>query len=802
MKKAVVGLTVALGEAWYFRKVLFRKKTFYLFDTAAQEYPLRVQSAKRGFTWQWNPYINGGFPVLGEGLVAPFYPLHWPFFAARSPKVYKYVVYTHYIMAAGSAYLLARQRRLSRPGATLMAASFMSSGFLHAFNDVKTIMASATWDPLITTASQRCGEEKGSPLWFSIGSFATACQLTTGQLHQTLVLFSALFARQSAGLILDRSRWPLHLRNLLLTGGMVGTGALLALPQLVPMLRLLRESKRVKGVDGSQDTYIAATQFSLPPRQLLTLVFPRMFGTAQQLTYHGEIGPDALAAGYVGPTVLLLALVALVRRQNSATAGTAISALLALLLSMGKYTPLYRIAYTLLPLRFFRGPYRYNSVFALDMAYLAGVGLEELLKMPPISPRHISHNALMGSMVSLSIAWWFLARPLTPSWFIPSFARYLQEQKPFALRDKDEVQARAIYAEKVSAIKAGRLHDLRTAGLAVLAQVTALLLRGRGTLSNQQYAAVLVAIKLLEHLFGGFPPFPTVDEKYYHQPPPGIQRIIDTTTGLFRIDSTSAWRGSHERGWSRVAAWDDGFFMPGFSSAHRYAAFRSLLGGNMSMCFDIQNVGGYYHALELGRYVDVFEREHVPMHIYEMFNVVYFLTPEQVVNDRLTLFYAEPPVYIYRNNHSLPRAWFASRIIRAANREHALQLLLSPDFQPRSSVIVEDDTSAFTPSQEDVMSEVTIARYEAEYVCLKVHAPCPGIVILCDSFNTGWHGYLNGVEVPILRCNYLLRGIMVESGSSTIEFYYAEPALPATLAVSLATTLSLIVIGARQRRKE
>src|SRR5690606_24065487 len=42
-------------------------------------------------------------------------------------------------------------------------------------------------------------------------------------------------------------------------------------------------------------------------------------------------------------------------------------------------------------------------------------------------------------------------------------------------------------------------------------------------------------------------------------------------------------------------------------------------------------------------------------------------------------------------------------------------------------------------------------------------------------YNKGWKAFVNNTEVPILRVNYLLRGVFVPGGDNTIEFRF-EPA--------------------------
>ena len=50
----------------------------------------------------------------------------------------------------------------------------------------------------------------------------------------------------------------------------------------------------------------------------------------------------------------------------------------------------------------------------------------------------------------------------------------------------------------------------------------------------------------------------------------------------------------------------------------------------------------------------------------------------------------------------------------------------------------------------------------------------PGLVVLSDLWDQGWRAYLDGQQVPILRTNHAVRGVVVTAGNSELEFRY-EP---------------------------
>ena len=97
-----------------------------------------------------------------------------------------------------------------------------------------------------------------------------------------------------------------------------------------------------------------------------------------------------------------------------------------------------------------------------------------------------------------------------------------------------------------------------------------------------------------------------------------------------------------------------------------------------------------------------------------------------------------------------------------------------------------------------------IERYAPEEVRVRVETPQPAVLILLDSFDKGWTAKVeNGVEIPIMRANALVRAVVMPTGVHTVTFRYETPLLRVGAAASLAGTLlclGMIVYGRWRRR--
>ncbi len=135
---------------------------------------------------------------------------------------------------------------------------------------------------------------------------------------------------------------------------------------------------------------------------------------------------------------------------------------------------------------------------------------------------------------------------------------------------------------------------------------------------------------------------------------------------------------------------------------------------------------------------------------------------------------------VYANPHALPRAF---RVHEAEAEppgiEAAMRRLISPDFDPRRRVLLDEPPEALLLSQQPAAASpvsdippVLFERYEAEYVRLRSDGRRPGAVVLADAYFPGWQALVNGEPARVHRANTALRAVIVPAGPSVIEFRY------------------------------
>jgi len=151
--------------------------------------------------------------------------------------------------------------------------------------------------------------------------------------------------------------------------------------------------------------------------------------------------------------------------------------------------------------------------------------------------------------------------------------------------------------------------------------------------------------------------------------------------------------------------------------------------------------------------------------------------------------FQSPDYWVLKNPAAMPRAFVPQRVEFVPNDQLRLQKLAAPDFDPRQVAYVEAPMNlpATCQGTVELMAEVPT------HLSLALRMETAGLVVLADRWDNGWHAYLNGTAVPILRANHAIRGVFVPAGSHRLEFRYWPASF--ALGLKLAGLALLIVVG-------
>jgi len=364
-------VVVAVG-LWLTRPFWFPGSYVVGFDTYAYSGP-NLEVTERALR-QWhlpilNDLIFGGVPHLGNPSAAALYPPQVLTMVLDTNRAMGVIVTLHVLLLGAGMVVLARRLRLAPLGATAAGVIVMAAGAtLTKTIQFEQILVLA-WIPTLLVTIHAV--VTSSRPWRAVAamSASTAAILLAG--HPQLVYEAAILAGiVTLGFAADGRRW----RRLghVAAGGVLGV--LIALPQLVAVLYATADS----AISGGRDLEsLRSPALSLPGEYMAQAVL----GTVQ------DRDPAAFASGFesivfIGVVVALLAVVGAValigaRRSRSWAIAFTVTALLALTWATGPRSPLFRVAFEIVPgFDLARASSRWLVIVVIVAALFAGAGVD------------------------------------------------------------------------------------------------------------------------------------------------------------------------------------------------------------------------------------------------------------------------------------------------------------------------------------------------------------------------------------------------------------------------------------------
>jgi hypothetical protein len=85
-------------------------------------------------------------------------------------------------------------------------------------------------------------------------------------------------------------------------------------------------------------------------------------------------------------------------------------------------------------------------------------------------------------------------------------------------------------------------------------------------------------------------------------------------------------------------------------------------------------------------------------------------------------------------------------------------------------------------------------NYRSKRIELEADAKSPAVLLLCDRYNPKWRVTVDGQPSPLLRCNYIERGVYLSPGKHSVVFEFSTPLK--TLYVSTVTLVVALLLWA------
>ncbi|MCS6980572.1 MAG: YfhO family protein [Flavobacteriales bacterium] len=218
-----------------------------------------------------------------------------------------------------------------------------------------------------------------------------------------------------------------------------------------------------------------------------------------------------------------------------------------------------------------------------------------------------------------------------------------------------------------------------------------------------------------------------------------------------------------------------------------------------------KSIGGY-HGAKLRRYQDVIENmlrteldalENVLTKKPSLAQVDSALAASKalnMLNVKYLIYSPEaPPI---PNRHAMGNAWFVSRVRAATDADEELKG--TKEANVRTTAVLPAETvkqfNILMEGPSDSSARIRLVSYHPERLEYEVFSTYGGCAVFSEIYYPReWHAFVDGKEVPILRANYILRGLHLEPGAHRVVFEFRSQ-LPERLKVSTAFSYVLSVL--------
>lgn len=707
----------------------------------------------------WNPATFSGAPFLGHPAGSTyFYPTNPLFLFNDANSIFKLYLLFHSLFAGISFFYLIRFLLEDRMISLFGSIAFIYGGAWIAkisFGQL-TNMVVISYVPLLLLLLLKLWQKPKWTLSLLMG-FVLGIQFNAGNQHlfyiSALSLIFLIIYFSIEEIYKEKNIKQLLRKYLLLfLAAFIGMG--ISAGQLLPTMETAAWSIR------TLSNYEYCTSLSLPLWQTLSFFYPNVFGTYIEGNYIGAENYTELY-GYAGLFPLLLMFYFIFSKRKKSGYPFLMLAIVSLLLSFGRYTPVYKIFYKIIPgLNLFRIPATFLFIYIIALIVLGCYGLQSFLDDKDDKRKRKLFSILLMTFISVTVLL-LVFHPLE---------RIIKTWKPHLL--SNTTLASVTYA---------LIHAL------VLLAVFCVFYFLR--IPRKAISILFILFMMLDLLLVGLPLLKTRDLNTVNRSYPWIEKISEDKT-FFRIYDIKSvpQETSLQFGLQKITGLDP------IILKHYFNFTNLLLGDYIPITTEqlpiTRNDSGDLKNIVVLNLLNV--KYIISNHRFDSFQSLILVNQYQ---DK-----EKNEVYLYENKDALPRAWivhkteeiedfsqFRDKLKELKPREKAF---VSAGSEKKIASTLIDDTSI---SKNTLTSEnVTIKDYKSNRIIMSVDADRAGLLIISEVWMPGWIAKVNGKPAPVIRTNYILRGIPVEKGKSWVELRYFPKSFP--VGVSITFLFSVIVL--------
>jgi len=215
----------------------------------------------------------------------------------------------------------------------------------------------------------------------------------------------------------------------------------------------------------------------------------------------------------------------------------------------------------------------------------------------------------------------------------------------------------------------------------------------------------------------------------------------------------------------------------------RQGGLNSLTYGAMTAYWH-HSIGGY-HPAKLSIYNDLIENQlaRYPdcMPVINMLNTKYIFRPTRDGHDSVAF-----------NPDALGPAWLVRSVRYASSPRAAMDALTSLDTKDTAVLFSNDRVTVGAATSTDT---ITLTKADNDEMVYESNTGSRRFAVFSEIYyNRGWHAYIDNQETPIIRTNYVLRGLSLPPGHHTIRFAFHPSSYYTGMTLQLISGIVLLLL--------
>lgn len=199
-----------------------------------------------------------------------------------------------------------------------------------------------------------------------------------------------------------------------------------------------------------------------------------------------------------------------------------------------------------------------------------------------------------------------------------------------------------------------------------------------------------------------------------------------------------------------------------------------------------KTVGGY-HAAKLKRYQELIDNQFsksINQDVLDMLNTKYLITQDP----------QNGSYKMQRNQTAAGHAWIVQNVQFAKDADEEMKAISS--FDPKKEAIVDIRYKSLIDTKRvgaDPSATIKLDSYHPDHLVYSYSAPRDIIAVFSEIYyDKGWNMYVDGVQKPYFRADYVLRAAQLEAGNHKVEFKFEPVSYYMGEKISLAGSILLL----------